>query len=466
MAGPEMKNEQVESVFLIVGPEDRHTDAESAWHRKLLGAWLPVIRQLGRVVVLDRPESRLAFHVHEAHAAGKAPICIHFLPVHKIYPVEGARTVAATASDHVSAPDWPVGGDVRRRWSRTVPHIDTLLTTVPATEEAFRDAGFRGRAWVVPRLGCPDEFPFQAREVAEGLEVPFGRPAPAIVEPAWQETDAGARGLSSRAWFGIRRGYYRFARPLIPAAIHHALMSKFQGFKKFFSGSRQGVPGRRVLLNAQGAEVTVARLDPLSDPTGVAELLLAYRRSLGDKPDRVLVAEIPGHWEESVKALAELSARMPAAHARLLAVAEGTDEAWAFRRMAAWAVAPCADRASMEWAEALLGVGVPLMAPGRGLSAPVGAAWPGIALAGARVPFQLADDPEGLISLLALRARYDEIERALLRTITVHSGSKAHAALREMAREASRRSSTRFARDVLEMALSSESAGAACLKAA
>jgi hypothetical protein len=221
-----------------------------------------------------------------------------------------------------------------------------------------------------------------------------------------------------------------------------------------------------VVLNPQGAEVTVARLDPLSDPTGVAELLLAYRRSLGDKPDRVLVAEIPGRWEESVKALAELSARMPAAHARLLAVAEGTDEAWAFRRLAAWAVAPGADRASMEWAEIMLGLGVPLMAPGRGLSAPVGAAWPGIALAGARVPSRLADDPDGLMSLLALRARHDEIERALLRTISVHSGSRAHATLREMAREASRGASAMFAREVLEMALSFNSAGLASLKAA
>jgi len=466
MAGPEMKNEQVESVFLVVGPEDRHTDAESVWHRKLLGAWLPIIRQLGRVVVLDRPESRLAFHVHEAHATGKTPVCIHFLPVHKIYPVDGAITVAATASDHVSAPDWPVGGDVRWRWSRTVPYIDTLLTTVPATEDAFRDAGFRGRSWVVPRLGCPDEFPVLAHAAAEGIEVPFGRPGPAIVEPAWQEADAGARGLSSRAWFGIRRGYYRFARPLIPAAIHHAVLRKFQGIKKFLSRSRGSAPGQRVILNPQGAEVTVARLDPLSDPTGVAELLLAYRRSLGDKPDRVLVAEIPGRWEESVKALADFSARMPAARARLLAVAEGTDEAWAFRRLAAWAVATGADRASMEWAEAMLGLGVPLMAPGRGLSAPVGAAWPGIALAGARVPSQLADDPEGLMCLLALRARYDEIERALLRTISVHSGSKPHATLREMARETSRGASARLARDVLERALSTESAIMASLKAA
>ena len=466
MAGPEWKNDQENPVFLVVGPEDWRSDSESAWHRKLLHSWLPIIRQLGPVVVLDRPESRLAFHAHVARGEGKKPVSIQFLPVHRIYPVEGVQTVAATACDHVSAPDWAVGGDVRRRWSRTVPHIDILLTTVPATEDAFRDAGFRGRAWVVPGLDRMEQVPAEPRSRAEGVEVPFGWTRATLPEPAWQETDAGARGLSSQVWFGIRRGYYRFARPWIPVGIHQAFMRKFQEIKKNLSRCKSSMSGHRVVLDPQGAEVTVARLDPLSDPMGVTECLLAFRRALGDQADRVLVAEVPGRFEESVKALAELASRMTRCRARLLAVAEGTDEAWALRRMAAWALAPGADRGSMEWAETMLGLGVPLMAPGRGLSAPVGAAWPGIALAGARVPSRLADDPDGLMSLLALRARHDEIERALLRTISVHSGSKAHSALREMALEGSRGASAGFAREVLEMALSINSAGMACLKAA
>ena len=101
-----------------------------------MSAWLPFIRELGPTIVLDRPESRLAFHAHQARAAGRNPISIQFLPVHRLYPLAGTRLIAATASDFVSAPAWPVGGDVRRRWSRTLPLVDGLLTPLPATEGA------------------------------------------------------------------------------------------------------------------------------------------------------------------------------------------------------------------------------------------------------------------------------------------------------------------------------------------
>lgn len=466
MAGPEQITDQESPVFLVTGPEDRQQDAESVWHRRLLGAWLPLIRQLGPAFLLDRPESRLAFHVHKARESGKSPVSIQFMPVHRVYPVNGARVVVATAADHVSAPDWPVGGDVRRRWPRTAPMIDTLLTPLPATEDAFRDAGFRGRTWVIPGPACLEASPTDANTRTEGVEMPFGRVPVVLPEPAWQESDAGARGLSSRAWFGVRRGYYRFARPFIPAGAHHAVLREFQRLKKFLSRRCGGDPWRPVAVNSQDSEVTIARLDPVSDPSGVAECLMAYRRALGDRKDRMLVAEVPGPWEESIAGLVDLARRMPRTKARLVAVAAGTAGARAFRRLAAWALAPSADRASMEWAETMLGLGVPLIAPGRGLSAPVGAGWPGIALAGTRVPAALADDPEGLTCLLALRSRHDELEMAFSRTVSVHSGSRTHASLREAAREASRRASPGFAGEILKLALSARTAGPAAWRAA
>lgn len=460
MAGPEGNNDQLPPVFLVVGPESGQKDPESAWHRKLLEAWLPLIRPLGPTVLLDRPESRLAFHARQAREAGHCPVTIQFLPVHRVYPVAGTRLLVATASDHVTAPDWPVGGDVRRRWSRTVPLVDTLITPVPATEDAFRDAGFRGQSRVVPwpcESACGNA---ERGPAAQGLELPFGKPVNPMAEPAWQEPDAGARGLSSRVWHRFRSWYYRFARPLVPARFHHALLRLFQAVKKRWGCRRAGLPGSPVAIIPGESEVTITRLDPVVDPSAVTECLLAHRRALGGRKDRTLVVEMPGPWEESVSVLADLARRMPASRARLVAVGEGTEAAKAFRHQAAWALAPGADRASMEWAQAMLALGVPLMAPGRGLSAPVGAAWPGIALAGSNVPASLPDDPEGMASLLGLRARAEELEKAFSRTLAVHSGSRAHNAMREMAREAAGRATPGFVQDALESAIASRAGDA------
>jgi hypothetical protein len=434
MSGPDPSTESGLEVFLVVGPEERQSDSESTWHRRLMSAWLPLIERLGPVVVLDRPESRLAFHAHQARLAGNKPVCVSFLPLSRVYPVSGTRTVVATACDHVSAPDWPVGGDPRRRWSRTAPLVDLLLTPVPATEEAFRDAGFQGRVWVIP--GPADEPGPGPGSGSELVEIPFGRPSPHPHEPAWQESDAGARGTSSLLWFALRRGYYRLARPLIPARFHHSML---RGFKQLKSLIRNAASLRKGAsrVDLEGMEVTLARLDPIADPHGTFECLLAFRRSIGEQAGRMLVVEASGSLAESVRTLKEMAGRMPACAARLGVTRPGALADAKFAKSISWAVAPRSDRASSEWMQLRLGQGIPVMAPGKGMSLPLGAAWPGIPLESERVPYALPDDPEHMECLLATRARFDELERAFTRAAALRLGTKGHSHLRDMALVAS-----------------------------
>ncbi|MFM7113315.1 MAG: hypothetical protein ACKO26_19430 [Planctomycetota bacterium] len=453
MPGPEPITESGPDVFLVVGPEERQTDPESIWHRRLMSAWLPHVRRLGLVVVLDRPESRLAFHVHQARLAGKKPVCVSFLPLSRVYPVNGTRTVVATACDHVSAPDWPVGGDPRRRWSRTAPLVDLLLTPVPATEEAFRDAGFQGRVWVIP--GPADEPAPGSGVEAEFVEIPFGRPSPQSLEPAWQESDAGARGTSSLLWFALRRGYYRLARPLIPARFHHSMLRGFKQLKSLIRNSASFRAGA-FPVDLEGVEVILARLDPIADPHGAFECLLAYRRAMGEQAGRMLVVEASGSLADSVRAMKEMAGRMPACAARLGVTRPGALADAKFAKAISWAVAPGSDRASSEWVQLRLGQGIPVMAPGKGMSLPLGAAWPGIPLECGRVPYALPDDPERMECLLATKARFDELERAFMRAAAVRLGTKGHSHLRDMAILASD-SGTRFAAGLIESALATGS---------
>lgn len=456
MMGQEPVPDHGESVFLVVGPEsaERQNDHESQWHRALMAAWLPFIREMGPTIVLDRPESRLAFHAHQARLSGRVPVSIQFLPVHRLYPLSGTHLIAATASDFVSAPAWPVGGDVRRRWSRTLPLVDGLLTPLPATEEAFRDGGFCGRVWVVPQPAVSSlsaEGDVASEIVAH--EVVFGWNDGVAPEPAWQEADAGPKGAASTAYFWLRNSYYRRIRPMVPSRIHHWALGAYQGFKRLCS--RPAVDSYAIPrdVDLTGFDILLARLDPVGDPVGTSECLLAYQRVLGSETDRALVVEFSGQKGDAVAALAAIARRLPPARAKLLAVASGSGAASVVRRRASWGMAIRADRESMEWAESVLCHGVPVMAPGRGMSVPVGSAWPGLPMTAGRVVAELPDDPDRLPCMLVAQARFDELERVIRRTRSVYPGKTAHAVLCDAARQASRLRCQSATRAVLRQAL-------------
>ena len=456
MMGQESAPDLGDSVFLVVGPEsaEQLNDYESQWHRSLMSAWLPFIRELGPTTVLDRPESRLAFHAHQARSAGRVPVSIQFLPVHRLYPLAGTRLIAATASDFVSAPAWPVGGDVRRRWSRTLPLVDGLLTPLPATEEAFRDGGFCGRVWVVPQPSAP-----LASSVADSgnelmaHQIGFGWSHGVAPEPAWQEEDAGPKGASSIMYFWLRNSYYRRIRPLVPSRIHHWMLGAYQGIKRSWSRPAVEAHAVPVRVDLTGLDVLLARLDPLGDPVGASECLLAYQRVLGGDIGRALVVDLPRGGAGAVSALAAIAKKLPPARAKLLAVPSGSGAADTVMRRASWAMAIRADRESMEWAESVLCHGVPVMAPGRGMSVPVGSAWPGLPMTAGRVVAQLPDDPDNLPCMLVAQARFDELERVIRRTLSVYPGKTAHAVLCDAARQASRLRCQSATRAVLRQAL-------------
>ena len=456
MMGQEPAPDSGDSVFLVVGPEsaERQNDYESQWHRSLMSAWLPFIRELGPTIVLDRPESRLAFHAHQARAAGRNPISIQFLPVHRLYPLAGTRLIAATASDFVSAPAWPVGGDVRRRWSRTLPLVDGLLTPLPATEEAFRDGGFCGRVWVVPQPAAPlvSALPDTTNELM-AHQIEFGWNHGVAPEPAWQEEDAGPQGASSMIYFWLRNSYYRRVRPLVPSRIHHWALSAYQGVKR--SILRPAVEAHAVpkQVDLTGLDVLLARLDPLGDPLGASECLLAYQRVLGGDVGRALIVEIPRGGAVAVSALAAIAKKLPPARAKLMAVPSGSGAADTVRRCASWGMSIRADRESMEWAESVLCHGVPVMAPGRGMSVPVGSAWPGLPMTAGRVISHLPDDPDKLPCMLVAQARFDELERVIRRTLSVYPGKTAHTVLCDAARQASRLRCQSTTRAILRQAL-------------
>ncbi len=113
-------------------------------------AFAPLLRRLGDVVEVDRPESRLDYAIRRARSDNCTPVHLSFRPLQSMYLSSLAPNVAFPFWEFPDIPDQDLDGNPRNNWLRIANHADRILCASEYTRSAFSRAGVRAPVHVVP----------------------------------------------------------------------------------------------------------------------------------------------------------------------------------------------------------------------------------------------------------------------------------------------------------------------------
>lgn len=222
----------VSGVFGTADAVDQLGSAAYSYHF-VYRAFAPLLRRLGDVVEIDRPESRLDYAIRRARLNKCTPVHLSFRPLQSMYLSSLAPNVAFPFWEFPDIPAQDFDGNPRNNWLRIANHVDRVLCASEYTRDAFSRAGVRVPVHVVPvpvgneyralparapgdegQLDCgvhlfPREFRRQpaqrSRSVLAPMHAALQRGLRATL-PAWLDRRVGLLGLTARAqWRTLRR---------------------------------------------------------------------------------------------------------------------------------------------------------------------------------------------------------------------------------------------------------------------
>jgi glycosyltransferase involved in cell wall biosynthesis len=177
----------------------------------------PVVRRLGVVELIDRPESRLSFAAMNACRAGRFPVHLAILPPHQAYFPADLPTILVPFWEFPQIPDRSFAFDTRNDWVRTARAARLIVAACEHTAQAFRHAGIGRPVVVIPvplDPSCFEVAPWNPCATwtceCRHIELGGGDPIledPVLIAPAdrdsrsgWKQALCAAYGQSIRPW--------------------------------------------------------------------------------------------------------------------------------------------------------------------------------------------------------------------------------------------------------------------------
>jgi glycosyltransferase involved in cell wall biosynthesis len=297
-------------------------------------AFLPLLQRLGAVVQIDRPESRLDFAVRRARLNNCEPLHLSFRPLQQTYIGRLAPNVVFPFWEFPDIPDEDLEGNPRNNWRRIGASVDCILCASEFTRAAFRRAGVRTPAHVVPVPVREQYFAAPVGALTDGTPL----------ECAVHLLTAGSRASKPRAASKAIE-YGQHAQVVVHAATQELLRATLPAWLD----RRVGLLGRRVRTRWQALQSEIRAPAPSAyrlAPTGVVytsvvnpfdrrknwqDLLSAFLIGLRDQEDAVLILKLvlPSQLQTAgLRQLLEDYYRFDIEHRCTLAIVPGylTDE--------------------------------------------------------------------------------------------------------------------------------------------
>lgn len=273
------------------------SDSAESWpeaqaYRRLARAFDPLLRRWGRVVEVDRPESRLDYALWRAEREGSAGRHLAFLPLDRLYLTSRAPNLAYSLWDLSDLPAYDLGDNPRNNWTRIADRLDLLLVPGRASRDAFGRAGVQTPVRVVPMPVSVEYFELPSFEVDQrtvltcsGLELRQDE-SPGYSGDPWT---ARPRDSASRL-AGLYRG---LVKPLLPVSVHRTFVRAARAAGTVRAAQCEASAwAPRVLQLELGGAVYVAEIDPCDPRHCWQDLLSAYLLALGDRADATLVLRL------------------------------------------------------------------------------------------------------------------------------------------------------------------------------
>jgi glycosyltransferase involved in cell wall biosynthesis len=246
----------------------------------------PVLRRIGPIEVVGRPESQVSYRAKRWRSRGYRPVHLALHPAHQAYLPGDVPTVLVPFWEFPRIPDRAFGHDTRQNWARVAGRTDRIVAACRLTAEAFRRAGVPCPIDVRPVpidpacFATPDWDPGRVWSLDCRHLVLGAGSGPAV--PTEPERMTPLRR--------IRVAYGQRVRPWLSDAAHAWL----KGIGRRLVRRRDDPPPPRLpvtTLTLQG--LTYLSVFNFSDlRKNPRDLLTAFLRAFADRPDVTLVLKI------------------------------------------------------------------------------------------------------------------------------------------------------------------------------
>jgi hypothetical protein len=271
---------------------------EAYSYRFVQRAFGPLLQRWGKVVEINRAESRLDYALMKVRHEHLRPLHLSFLPLHLTYLTHQAPNIVFPFWEFPDIPNRSFNHSLRNNWVHVAEHVDLLLTACTATREAFVSAGVQTPIRVVP-VPIPNCY-FQAADWRPDQKVVLDCPAyvlpgPVATSPpaepsAWEP--ARADGLSWKA--RAKQAYKWYVKPRVPRALDRYMALGVRAL----AASRAAQKAKEVILmplqpnlELSGIVYTTI-LNPFDLRKNWQDLLSALLLGLGERPDVTLVFKL------------------------------------------------------------------------------------------------------------------------------------------------------------------------------
>jgi hypothetical protein len=271
---------------------------EAYSYRFVQRAFATLVERWGKVVEINRAESRLDYALMKLRHQHLRPVHLSFLPLHLTYLTHQAANVVFPFWEFPDIPNQSFNHNLRNNWAHVAEHVDLLLTACNSTREAFVSAGVQTPIRVVP-VPIPAQY-FQVPDWRPDQKVVLD--CPTYVLPgttptssptqssAWEPARFDGLGWKARA----KQAYKWYVKPRVPGVLDRcmALGVRALAASRAAQKAKEAVPiPAQPKLELSGVVYTTI-LNPFDLRKNWQDLLTALLLGLGERPDVTLVFKL------------------------------------------------------------------------------------------------------------------------------------------------------------------------------
>jgi glycosyltransferase involved in cell wall biosynthesis len=265
-------------------------------------AFLPLLREIGEVIEVEAPESRLDWAAEQARRRGLDPIHLSFRPLQAVYLSSLLPNVAFPFWEFPHLPDEDFDDNPRNNWARIAGRLSLVLCASDFTRDAFRRAGVSTPVRTVPVPIRAECFALPSWDAGGAARLRCETRLLGAAPAADGEAARRPRTLRGRA-----RGFHEGTlRPLLPRWANRAVDATIQTVKGTLGIGEEGVVEAWLAepaLDLSGVVYTTI-FNPFDRRKNWRDLLSAFALALGDKEDATLVLKLAVGPENRRDALA------------------------------------------------------------------------------------------------------------------------------------------------------------------
>lgn len=281
-------------------------------------AFLPLLRRLGEVIEVEKPEADLARAADAALQGDRDVVHVCFLPLQYAHRAEGATNIAFPFWEFPDIPAHSVNGNDRFNWVTQSTGLSSILTACEFTKQAIQEAGITVPVHVTPVpvddawFGVPDWRTDQqvrmgvhhlcfgnhsdSKGAAHAPDSGIDSVDPEPVEPVSSPPQAAA---APRTITALARSFYRRGiKPWIPNRLHGQLCRIYDDLRKT---ARQATitplsaatpdPNSAAEMVLSGIVYTTI-FNPFDERKNWRDIVSAFLFALGKRSDATLVLKL------------------------------------------------------------------------------------------------------------------------------------------------------------------------------